>query len=193
MSCPPLPPVLAMLPVSSVASFPPPYMDFFLHGECDIDKQGWCHAAGLSGQHSHGQSQPTCVPCSGRLYSECHHTGANPFGSETEEQRDSCVRSLCCRSLPSGAMFWRPALHVFLAKQSALPGYNVLLFTWTQRGFLTLSVVKAETWWLEKCVFLDLYATKSNIVGTVFSCNYAQFLLTFLDQNSKYKDVVFLS
>lgn len=41
-------------------------------------------------------------------------------------------------------MFWRLALHVFLAKQSALPGYNVLLFTQTQRGFLTVSVVKAE-------------------------------------------------
>lgn len=141
MSSPLLSPILAMFPVLSVASFPPLYMDFFLHSECDIDKQGWCHATGLCGQHSHGQLQPTRVPCSGRSFSECHCTGAS---SETWEQHDSCVRSLCCRSLSSRAMFWRLALHVFrlnnllclvtmsfcLLKQDCLLRKDFLLFLW---------------------------------------------------------------
>lgn len=53
-----------MLSVSSVASFPPSHVDFFLHSECNIDEQGWCHATGLCGQRGHGQSQPTRTPCS---------------------------------------------------------------------------------------------------------------------------------
>lgn len=90
------------------------------------------------------------------------------WGQSFRQWNLAATRQLCgiivLQSLSSGAMFWRLALHVFLAKQFALPGYNVLLFTWTQTGFLTVSMVKAEMWWSEKCVFLDLYATKSNIV-----------------------------
>lgn len=40
MSSPLLSLILAMFPVLSVASLLPLYMDFFLHSECDIDKQG---------------------------------------------------------------------------------------------------------------------------------------------------------
>lgn len=189
MSCPPLPPILAMLPVSSVASFPPPIWIFFCMENVTLINRADAMLLACVASMAMGSCSDMCALL---RFSECHCTGADSFDSETEKQHDSCVRSLCCRSLSSGAMFWRLALHVFLAKQSALPGYNVLLFTWTQTGFLTVSVVKAETWWPEKCVFLHLYATKSNILGTDLLLNCAQFLLTFHDQEFKYKDVVLL-
>lgn len=140
MSCPPLPPILAVLPVSSVASFPPPYMDFFLHGECDIDKQGWCHATGLCGQHGHGQLQWHVCPAQ-----EGHPQSATALGpallavklrSNTTAVWDHCAAG----AYPVGQCFgdwhcmfsWLNSLLCLVTMSFCLPELteDFLLFLW---------------------------------------------------------------